>query len=94
VGALRRTPSRSPERRCRLQAKAAAIAGRGSARRQRIFDRKGDAEAFEDEVRRRKRLDGLVRLDRGKIVLAELVEDYWRLHAVPNLATARRAALP
>jgi integrase len=65
-------------------------AGRGSARRQRIFDRKGDAEAFEDEIRRRKRLDGVVRLDRGKIPLAELVEDYWRLHAVPNLAPSTR----
>lgn len=65
--------------------------GRGSVRRQRTFDRKRDAEAFDREIRRRKQLDGIVQLERGRITLAELMEDYWALHAVPNLAPSTRA---
>jgi integrase len=64
--------------------------GRGSVRRQRTFDRKRDADAFDREIRRRKQLDGIVQLERGRITLAELMEDYWALHAVPNLAPSTR----
>lgn len=59
-------------------------------RRQQTFDRKRDADAFDREIRRRQQLDGIVQLERGRITLAELMEDYWALHAVPNLAPSTR----
>lgn len=75
-------------------------AGRGSRQRKRTFAPPSSpgqptalqqARAFDDEINRRKRLGGVVDLDRGKVTFAELVEDYWRLHAIPNLAVRTRA---
>jgi integrase len=58
----------------------------GDRNRARTFDRKADAQAFEAEVRRRSRAGDLVALDAGRETLQEFAEEWWRLHAVPNLA--------
>jgi integrase len=62
----------------------------GGRHRQRTFDRRGDRDAFRRERIRRQQLGGLVRLEHD-ITLAEFIEDYWRLHAIPNLEGATRA---
>ena len=62
----------------------------GGRHRQRTFDRRGDRDAFRRERIRRQQLGGLVRLEHD-VTLAELVEDYWRLHATPNLEPQTRA---
>ncbi len=54
--------------------------------RSKVLGRKRDAEAFDAEVRRLKRTRELGRLDAGKETLAEFGEEWWRLHAEPNLA--------
>jgi integrase len=65
------------------------LGGRGSRRLSRTFDRKGDAERWETQVLRQRQLGEPV--ERAEdITLAELVEDYWRLHAIPNLARSTR----
>ena len=58
--------------------------------RSRVLGRKRDAEAFDAEVRRRKRTGELATLDAGRQTLAELAEDWWRLYAAGNLAPATR----
>ncbi len=66
----------------------------GRQNRSATFDRKGDAVAFEAEVRRRKRLGTLAQLDAGDELLSDFGQEWWRLHARPNLArsTQRRYA--
>lgn len=59
--------------------------------RTRTFDRKADATAFEAEVRRRKRVEDLASLDAGRETLQEFAEEWWQLHALPNLAPATLA---
>ena len=54
--------------------------------RVRQFDRKRDAEAFDADVRRRKRLGDLAMLDAGRETLADFAQDWFRLYARPNLA--------
>ncbi len=54
--------------------------------RSKVLGRKRDAEAFDAEVRRLKRTRGLGQLDAGTQTLAELGEEWWTLHAKPNLA--------
>jgi integrase len=61
----------------------------GGRHRQRTFDRRGDRDAFRRERIRRQQLGGLVRLEHD-ITLAEFIEDYWRLHAIPNLEPQTR----
>jgi len=61
----------------------------GGRHRQRTFDRRGDRDAFRRERIRREQLGGLVRLEHD-ITLAKFMEDYWRLHAVPNLEPQTR----
>jgi integrase len=61
----------------------------GGRHRQRTFDRRGDRDAFRRERIRRQQLGGLVRLEHD-ITLAEFMEDYWRLHATPNLEPQTR----
>jgi integrase len=58
----------------------------GRRNRSRAFDRKKDAVAFESEVKRRKRLGALAELDAGEERLADFGQQWWRLHAKPNLA--------
>lgn len=59
--------------------------------RGRTLTRKRDADRFADGIRRRLEIGGVVQLDEEIPTLAEFVEDYWRLHAVPNLAPSTRA---
>jgi len=61
----------------------------GGRHRQRTFDRRGDRDAFRRERIRRQQLGGLVRLEHD-VTLAEFIEDYWRLHAIPNLEAQTR----
>ena len=57
-------------------------------KRGRTFDRKRDAEQFASHLQRRRQLGQAAIPD--DIALRELVEVYWRLHAVPNLAKSTR----
>ncbi len=59
---------------------------RGDQNRSKVLGRKRDAEAFDAEIRRRKRTGEIVLLDSGKQPLWEFGEEWWRLHARPNLA--------
>jgi hypothetical protein len=56
------------------------------------FDRKTDAEDFQAEVRRRKRLGTISHLHAGEELLADFGVEWWRIHARPNLerSTLRR----
>jgi integrase len=56
--------------------------------RSRTLGRKRDAEAFDAEIKRRKRIGELETVDAGKQTLAAFVEEWWRLYAEPNLARA------
>jgi integrase len=64
----------------------------GDRNRARTFDRKSDAVAFEAEIRRGKRAGDLASLAAGRETLQEFAEEWWRLHALPNLAPATRAS--
>jgi integrase len=57
-------------------------------RRARTFDRKGDAKDYIAWLRRRQQLGQAAVPDDVK--LAEFVETYWRLHAIPNLSASTR----
>jgi hypothetical protein len=64
----------------------------GGRQRSRLFDRKGDARAFERDLDRRRQLGALaLGVIHSKITLAEFVaEDWWPRHAIPNLAEDTR----
>jgi hypothetical protein len=51
-----------------------------------VLGTKRDAEAFDAEIRRRKRTGELATMDACKETLANFAEEWWRLYAVPNLA--------
>jgi integrase len=53
-----------------------------------VLGRKRDAEAFDAQVKRQKRIGELELVDAGRQTLAEFVEEWWRLYAAPNLAPA------
>jgi integrase len=57
-------------------------------KRGRTSDRKRDAEQFMTHLQRRRQLGQATIPD--DIALRQLVETYWRLHAVPNLAKSTR----
>ena len=63
----------------------------GDRNRSRNFDRKRDAEAFDAEQRRRRRLGDLELLDAGRQTLADFAQEWWRLYAEPNLAAKTQA---
>ena len=52
----------------------------------KVLGRKRDAEAFDAEMRRRKRTGEIAAMDAGKETLAQFGDDWWRLYAEPNLA--------
>jgi integrase len=56
--------------------------------RSKVLGRKRDAEAFDAELRRKKRTGEIAALDAGKETLAEFGEDWWKLYAEPNLAAS------
>lgn len=58
--------------------------------RSKVLGTKRDAEAFEAEVRRRKRTGELGALDAGREKLADFAEEWWSLYVVPNLAPKTR----
>src|SRR5262245_47261549 len=60
----------------------------GDRNRSRDFDRKRDAEAFDAELRRRRRRGDLDLLDAGRETLAEFAAEWWRVYAEPNLAAS------
>jgi len=64
----------------------------GGRRLSRTFDRKGDAQAFDLDVRRRKQPGALgPSVIQSRQTLAEFVEqDWWPHHAIPNLAPDTR----
>jgi integrase len=56
--------------------------------RSKVLGRKRDAVAFDAEVRRLKRTRQLGQLDAGKQTLAAFAQEWWQIHALPNLAPA------
>jgi hypothetical protein len=66
------------------------VGGRGSRRLSQTFDRKRDAERWEARMRRQRQLGAP--LEEDDVTLAEFTEEYWRLHAMPNLAPNTRAS--
>ncbi len=56
--------------------------------RSKVLGRKRDAEAFDAELRRKKRTGEIAALDAGKETLAEFGEEWWKLYAEPNLAAS------
>lgn len=65
--------------------------GRNGRQRSRSFDRERDAKAWRTHVDRLAQLGQLAQLDAGKVTLGEFVEEYWQLHAIPNLAPKTRS---
>jgi integrase len=65
----------------------------GTVYRQATFPTKGDKTDFIAEIRRRRRLGLPLRFEPADVPvrLDEFIEDYWRLHAVPNLEASTRA---
>lgn len=62
----------------------------GDVNRSREFSRKRDAEVFDLEVRRRLQSGGLVDLEAGSETLAQWMEEWWRVYAIPNLKPRTR----
>ena len=62
----------------------------GGRNRSRDFDRKRDADVFDAELRRRRRLGDLDLLDAGRETLADFAREWWRLYAEPTLARKTR----
>ena len=56
----------------------------------RVMGTKRDAELFEADVTRRKRLGQLAQIDAGRETVAEFAREWWRIHAEPNLAARTR----
>ena len=59
--------------------------------RSKSFRLKGDADRWWLEVERRKRLGTLAELTAPDQTLAEFVEEYWKVHAIPRLAPKTRS---
>ena len=64
----------------------------GGRRHSRTFDRKGDADAFELDVKRRRQLGPLASgVILSRVTLAEFMgEEWWPRYAIPNLKPATR----
>ena len=58
----------------------------GDRNRSKVLGRRRDAEAFDAELKRRRRTGEIAHLDAGRETLAQFGEDWWRLYAEPNLA--------
>ena len=56
----------------------------------RVMGTKRDAELFEADITRRKRLGQLAQIDAGRQTVAEFAREWWRIHAEPNLAARTR----
>lgn len=64
----------------------------GGRHRSRLFDRKGDADAFDRDIKRRKQLGNLsAGIIQSRLTLGQFIEDdWWPRYAVPNLAPDTR----
>lgn len=64
----------------------------GGRQRSRMFERKGDAEAFDLDIKRRQQLGPLAaQIMVSRRTLAEFVEeDWWPRYAIPNLKASTR----
>ena len=62
----------------------------GERNRSRDFDRKRDAEAFDAELRRRRRLGDLELLDAGRETLADFAREWWQVYGEQHLARKTR----
>lgn len=64
----------------------------GGRQRSRMFDRKGDADAFELDVKRRQQLGPLASTVMvSRMTLAEFMqEEWWPRYAIPNLKDSTR----
>jgi integrase len=62
----------------------------GDRNRSKVLGRKKDAATFDAEIKRRKRTGEFSAVDSGKQTLAEFAEEWWRVHAVPNLSRRTR----
>lgn len=83
----RRTDAGRPATRRRVQWRVVwCESGRGSAQRQRSFDRKRDAEDLDREIKRRKRLGELALWEHRNRTVRELAREWCAKYAVPNLA--------
>ena len=58
--------------------------------RSRVLGSKRDAELFEADITRRKRLGQLAQIDAGRQTVAEFAREWWRIHAIPNLSPRTR----
>jgi len=56
----------------------------------RVMGTKRDAELFEADITRRKRLGQLAQIDAGRQTVAEFAREWWRIHAEPNLTPRTR----
>src|SRR3954464_12485712 len=56
----------------------------------RVMGSKRDAELFEADITRRKRLGQLAQIDAGRQTVAQFAREYWRIHAEPNLSARTR----
>jgi integrase len=59
-------------------------------RRGRTIDMRRDADRFATEIRRQQQVGDVVNIERGKVLLADFVVEYWRDYAIPNLAPRTR----
>src|SRR5438876_7277961 len=66
--------------------------GRAGRQRSRSFAKKGDAQAFELDVKRRRQLGSLAAgVLQSRLTLAQFVrEEWWPRYAVPNLKPSTR----
>jgi hypothetical protein len=55
-----------------------------------VLGTKRDAELFEADMKRRKRLGQLAEIDAGRQTVAEFAREWWRVHAEPNLTPRTR----
>jgi integrase len=63
----------------------------GGRNKAKVLGRKRDAEAFDAEIRRRKRTGEIATQNAGRDTLADFAREWWRLHVVPNLSGNTRA---
>ena len=56
----------------------------------RVLGSKRDADLFEADIKRRKRLGQLAQIDAGRQTVAQFAREWWCIHAEPNLATRTR----
>ncbi len=62
----------------------------GGRNRSKIIGRKRDAEAFDAEVRRRRRMGELAMADQGRVTLADFSAEWFRVYAIAHLTPKSR----